>query len=233
MSQQRPAATAPAATTGLQAALAPLLTAPGRTPDDRELLAALTRIIGLADSIRLHGVLARRRQRQAPAGTGGAAAAVESVLRGRRALRDLIAGGCGGDDAAAVRFPDLEAPPGFDGLSASQRLERFHARCQQDLAVRVQAIRRQVREIVSAYSPATARLADLDRDVSQLVGNRLEEALTRIPRLLRDYCERPDCRRQQLPALCHTLLDAELDLRLQPVIGLVEAVEDFNGADTP
>ncbi|MFM1909103.1 MAG: hypothetical protein RLZZ591_2780, partial [Pseudomonadota bacterium] len=132
-------------------------------------------------------------------------------------------------------------PPGWDEAAdlatAYAPYRRFHAAQQQDMALGVRTLRTQVREILAQTSPNLRQLSALDAAFDQILTERENKLLASIPALLE---KRFGHLRQQQdgqgahawwPGYClelQTVLLAELDLRLQPTLGLIEALQDQN-----
>lgn len=218
---------------------APLLP-DGAGPTDAALLAELGKVIGLADAIQLHDLLKTAARGAEVAATDVAECARDELLTTRQALLDAIAEPFVSDNPDGfLRWPSLNPASGLDGLTAPQRLERFYIRLQQEIQVRVQALRQRIRK---ALTPVFPGLAELDAWLEQALAPRVEKGLAVIPRQLARRCEhclsatgdaddRDDDWRQNLRALTCSLLVAEMDVRLEPVYGLVEALEDNLGTD--
>lgn len=118
--------------------------------------------------------------------------------------------------------------------------QRYLAR-QQAMDVAVGALRERVRGVVAAATPELARLAAVDAVMAQVLGGPERRLLATVPTLLDKHYQRLrdahqgdagqggdapvpewlDGFRRDLLAV----LAAELDLRLQPVEGLIEALE--------
>lgn len=93
---------------------------------------------------------------------------------------------------------------------------------QQAMDSRIGPLRAQLRAALAARSPEGARLAALDAVLERALALRWREALAGVPGwLARHHRGHPDA--AVLPAL-QRLLRAELDLRLQPLQGLAEAL---------
>ena len=91
------------------------------------------------------------------------------------------------------------------------------------------AFRAHVRQALAAASPQLARLAALDATLDQLIGGREQRLLSGVPAFLKARFEQlrqtpsdawPAVFEQEL----RQALLAELDLRLQPVTGMIEAL---------
>lgn len=113
---------------------------------------------------------------------------------------------------------DALGPP--DGDDADGR--RCLREQQQAMDARIGPLRAQLRAALAARSPEGARLAALDAVLERALAPRWREALAGLPGwLARHHRQRPG--EPPLPAL-KRLLKAELDLRLQPLQGLAEAL---------
>lgn len=132
---------------------------------------------------------------------------------------------------------------------ATPRFARYRRRCvalQGRMASRIGALRAQVRQVLSQASPRLAQLAELDAALEQAFGEREQKLLATVPALVERrfdalLCahvpeleasgrqEDPDVLRQPGSWLdtferdLREILLAELDMRLQPVRGLIEA----------
>lgn len=128
---------------------------------------------------------------------------------------------------------------------------RYHQAQQRDLEAKVQALRARVRDAVGHASPRLRQLVALDASFEGVLVEREAKLLATVPALLEKRFKRllqshqlalADQQALDSPALWmkpgawlfrfHTelqaVLMAELDLRLQPVIGLIEAFHHEN-----
>jgi hypothetical protein len=141
--------------------------------------------------------------------------------RVRAALAKLVA-------APPVHASDLQAD------FASYR--RRYITCQQAMESQISPLRRRVRATLASATPDLAQLAQLDTVMEQVVGAQERVLLATVPGLLQPRFDR--LRRTQDPEQAdapnapwlntfrqdmRALLLAELDLRLQPVEGLLAA----------
>lgn len=100
----------------------------------------------------------------------------------------------------------------------------------------IDPLRAHCRQVLSQSSPALARLAELDAAMEQILADRAKDLLARLPRVLeqrlRKHASGADAQGWGIsPAVLQEwqeLLIAELDFRLEPVAGLVEAYQDRN-----
>lgn len=216
---------------------APLLP-DGVASSDTGLLAGLSKVIGLADAIQLHGILSAAAQGTRASPAEILASTKAELLTARQAMLDTIAAPFLSDDFDGFqRWPNLDSSTGLDGLMAHQRLERFYTRAQQQMQIQIQVLRQRIRKMLSPPAVELAQLVELDLWLEQALVPWTEKALAVIPRQLARYCEQvlsanrdadsSDVDWQQpLKVLTCSLLIAEVDVRLEPVCGLVEALED-------
>jgi hypothetical protein len=106
--------------------------------------------------------------------------------------------------------------------------EEVHAR-QQAMEAAVATLRRRLRDALTAGSPAQARVAALDAVLEQVLVPRERELLATVPRWLERRFERARRAPSVAPAAFRRelveLLQAELEFRMQPVEGLLAALE--------
>jgi hypothetical protein len=125
--------------------------------------------------------------------------------------------------------------------------QRYHA-CQQLMETRIAALRRRLRAALADQAPALAQLAELDQLMEQVVGEQERVLLASLGGRLEARFEQSRQQRHQqecqpldkppvwLPTFQHemrALLRAELDLRLQPLDGLLEAGRQPSSAQRP
>jgi hypothetical protein len=117
---------------------------------------------------------------------------------------------------------------------------------QRHMDMRIDALRDHVRQTLSMVSPQLAQLAALDASLQQLLGGREQHFLSTVPSFLKarfarvrkaaeqavETAEDPNESAATAKAIAPTLtadlqalLRAELDLRLQPVLGMIEAYQ--------
>lgn len=183
-----------------------------------------------------------------PASLPAALAAVDADVRRVQAMltqsitQSLLPGAAN----PHLRLPtmDIELPLKFPAAYAPFR--RFHEAHQRDMEARIQPLRAKVRQAVANASPALRKLADLDATFEKILRDRESKLLGRVPLLLgRRFEQLYKARRQRIeadqeddPATWNrpegwlarfsadlqTVLLAELELRLQPTLGLLEAI---------
>jgi hypothetical protein len=142
--------------------------------------------------------------------------------------------------------PTLELP--IDLATTYAPYRRFYEAHQRDMELSVQPLRINVREALAKASPRLRKLADLDATLEKILRERERQLLSKVPLLLKKRFEQLFKAHQQMlvdtqqadnPAgwtqaggwlarFCNdmqTLLLAEVELRLQPTVGLIEALK--------
>ena len=131
----------------------------------------------------------------------------------------------------------------FDVAAEFALLHQRYVEQQRRMEMSVDALRCHARERLTATSPELAQLAMLDGVMDQMLGGREQHLLSTVPSFLKKRFEQlrraaaseatpeaqPDPTRapawmDQLAAEFQQALLAELDLRLQPVAGMAEAL---------
>ncbi|MFC7513733.1 DUF3348 family protein [Herbaspirillum sp. GCM10030257] len=144
----------------------------------------------------------------------------------------------------ALPTPKLELP--IDLVAAYVPYRRFYEAHQRDMELSIQPLRVNAREALAQASSALKKLAELDAALEKILRDREAKLLPKLPVLLKKRFEHLFKAHQQMlvdtqqaddPAnwtqaggwlarFCNDmqrLLLAELDLRLQPTLGLIEA----------
>lgn len=140
--------------------------------------------------------------------------------------------------------PELELP--MDLAAAYAPFRRFYEAHQRDMELNVAPLRKNVREALAKVSPKLRKLAELDAMLEKILRDRESKLLSKVPVLLKKRFEQLFKTHQQklvdtqqadnpaawmqaggwLARFCsdmQTLLLAEVELRLQPTMGLIEA----------
>lgn len=183
--------------------------------------------LGWADAIGLSQVLAAP-----PATTADATARREARNWADAALERLQAELTAAFDDALLARESAEAAPEdmpLSDLLAPYRLH--HAQQQRSMAARVATLRERLRPRLAEASGPLARLAQLDAVFERAIVAQERTLLGGLPALLTRRAEShraadPRRWRSRFWADLQRALRAELDLRLQPVLGLVEALHD-------
>ena len=152
---------------------------------------------------------------------------------------------------SGIEWPKPLAVMPMDLNSAFEPYRRYYLAHQRDMDLSVPPLRSRVRESVAALSPALQQLAALDGAFEHILNEREAMLLAKLPQILK---RRFAYLRQQylqvqgasqpadspapeahagawLVRFCtevQTVLLAELDLRLQPAVGLLDALQHEN-----
>lgn len=192
------------------------------------------------DWTRAIDLAATLRESPAPGGPARSAAATKpyerDVARLRAVLGKVVDDTWSGAAGFRTRRTMAEAlaqagEAAFDFATWRQR----YAACQQAMDAQIGPLRRRVRAALADGSPAQAKLAELDSLMEQVVGAQERSLLAGVPGMLEPRFEQ--ARRSSstevvtvVPRWLETfyqdvraLLLAELDLRLQPLEGLLAA----------
>ncbi|MFG6468054.1 DUF3348 family protein [Roseateles sp. BYS87W] len=179
--------------------------------------------LGWADAIGLSQVLAAPAapHRQSSAAARDWAEAALERLRGD--LHNAF------DDALLARDAAEPAPEGVPLADLLAPFRLHHAQQQRLMAARIASLRERLRPHLAETSGPLARLAQLDAMFERATATTERERLAGLPVLLTRRAEahhaaQPRGWRAPFWADLQRLLHAELDLRLQPVLGLIEAL---------
>ncbi len=207
--------------------------------------------IHFADAITLSAVLSEGMTSPAGMQPGTRAAALAAAeaefTRTKASLQQAIVQSCSpipGRARLSLPAPPIDLP--VDVAAAYVPYRRFYEAHQRDMEMRLQPLRRNVRDALALASPRLGKLADLDATLEKILHERERQFLARVPALLKKRFEQLFGEHQQaladtgqadqpagwmqagawLARFCNDmqmLLLAELELRLQPVTGLMEA----------
>jgi hypothetical protein len=195
--------------------------------------------LGVPDAIALHAAhqaIGAPGRGQAPASGARLVQALDEELKRVRATleQSVAAGGRPARRSASPRVASEPAPPEAPGFGPWQQR---HAEQQRRMDMSIEALRAHVRQSLARASPRLAQLAALDAALdSLLVGAREQRLLGQVPSFLErrfeqlrpaDPTDDDDGRwRALFEQEFQAVLRAELDLRLQPVIGLLDALSN-------
>lgn len=152
-----------------------------------------------------------------------------------------------GQSGVELPLPQGEMPA--DLGSAFEPYRRYYLAHQRDMDLSVPPLRARVRETLARLSPALQQLAALDATFENILSEREAMLLAKLPQILRKRFAHLRAQHQQtladtqqidkpsewmqpgawLARFCNelqTVLLAELDLRLQPAVGLLEALQN-------
>ena len=222
----RTGSTAPAAASGISSsALIGLLTrlTAAKVPESSQSISErLSQWLGWTDAISLSSVLGATNKKAPSASMAAPSAEEAEVTRVRETLLKILA-----DEGGALRTATDFSP-----------YRRRYVSRQQTMETAIAPLRTRLQAALVARSPALAQLAAVDAVMAQALGAHEVRVLATIPTLLEKHFTR--LRRAQadqidpdvLPDLwldgfiddMQSVLFAELDIRLQPIEGLLEAL---------
>jgi hypothetical protein len=207
--------------------------------------------IDFADAIALTRVL-NANQREVPGKQAAQATTLAQDFAAARASLERVVTKNGaapsGRARADLALPALDAP--LDDTRVYAPFRRYHLAHQRDMENSVRSLRNKVRDGVAAASPALRQLAAVDAAFEGILGEREARLLANLPGLMekrfnqlrkahlqtRQDLAPDDDKPEQwmqpgawLARFCtelQTVLLAELDLRLQPAVGLLEALHN-------
>ncbi|MBI2749969.1 MAG: DUF3348 domain-containing protein [Burkholderiales bacterium] len=184
-------------------------------------------------------------------GMGGRAMPVQTLEQEFARIRAGLEQSMGLGGAPKAGGTRMEMPLPMPGASVEEArayapYRRYHQALQRDLETKVGTLRAKVRDAVTLASPKLRQLAALDAAFEGVLVEREAKLLATVPSLLEKRFnqllkahQQATAQRQQadspelwvkpggwLMRFCHELqsvLLAELDLRLQPALGLLEA----------
>ena len=205
----------------------------------------LGQLFDLPDSIRLSSVLDQPTTGPAQAAAVSREEARAEFLRARSAiissaLRSFTPSG----GSIRLRFPPLATREAFEEAATVDALLAFYAAQQRDIDFRARNLQAATRDTVAGFSPRLARLAALDAALGDtLAANNkrfFSTVLTllekRVNSLLEEYRQAVSanpCSEQlwaetltRLRSDMQGLLLAEIETRLLPALGLIEALDE-------
>ncbi len=214
--------------------------------------------ISFTDAIALSGVHnAAPKEASAVASKTGAgsrhtASIAEDFARMRSALESTITQpGAPSTGRNRISLPLPEAGMSAAEASAYTPYRRYHQAHQRHLEQSVRGVRAKVREAVAKASPPLRQLAALDAAFENVLDEREAQLLSTVPTLLEkrfkkllkahqeslgklpstdtpDLWMKPGAWLARFTQELQTVLLAELDFRLQPTVGLLEALHSEN-----
>lgn len=211
--------------------------------------ARLGGLIGLSASITLSTVLEKLPARAFEPRVVSTEVVKEQFLHEQKEIvQYLIEHFVSSEASTRIKLPVPKAGAQREELMDYEPYQRFYAIRQREMASRVQRLRVDVRESVSGLSPELAQLSVLDTALDEMFSQHSQKSFSAIPRLLEKRFrhlldehqqayigqETDDPERwvqaggwlEKFYVEMQGLLLAELDVRLQPVLGLVEALNN-------
>jgi hypothetical protein len=209
--------------------------------------------IDFADAIALTGVLNAGNPDSPSAAPFQAGSAVEQEFaKARASLEAAITKSSApntGRTRAELSLPKLDLP--LDDAKVYTPFRRYHQAHQRDMENSVRSVRAKVRDGVALAAPGLRQLVALDAAFDGILGEREARLLSSIPALLEkrfnqlrkahlqtrppgqpaaddnpDLWMKPGAWLARFCTELQTVLLAELDLRLQPALGLLEALHN-------
>ncbi len=176
------------------------------------------------------------------------------LLNTRLALVQRVATSFVAGSGSRIRLPSLSANTPISTLSEFAPYHRFYAAHQREFEAKIQTLECTIRDTICGHSLELAQLATLDEGVRGVLANHIRTLLAGIPKLLGQHfnslLQQHRGQHTDLEQSDETvwnnwsqpgawldiffqdmqgLLLAELELRLRPLLGLVEAVEEQTG----
>jgi hypothetical protein len=206
-------------------------------PSRQDMAERLGQWLSAADTVKLHAVLqsidavAHEPLAMTPKRTSTSVTAVNDVFQQvRAALTEAITA----NPASSARPPryknplPAEAAPALPAAEPEATYAHFHKRhqdLQRQMELKIAALRARVRQLMSNASPGLKQLAMLDAVMEQTLGAREQRLLSAVPVFLERRFDhwRKAPQPHRFSQEWQAALLAELDLRLQPVMGLMEA----------
>lgn len=172
--------------------------------------------------------------------TVGGSAVCHEFSQARSALEKSIVGYANaGEGNSRLVLPTPQAGMTTEEASIYTPYRRYHQNYQRHLEQSVRALRNKVRHAVANTSPRLRQLALLDATYENILVEREASLLAGLPTVFErrfhhlrkahlhdspDLWTQPGAWLTQFFQDLHTVLLAELDLRLQPTVGLLEAL---------
>ncbi|OYU43759.1 MAG: hypothetical protein CFE44_16625 [Burkholderiales bacterium PBB4] len=169
----------------------------------------------------------------------------QDLAHTRSGLEALITGrGTLPAGKAAIKLPHVVADDTLPGASAYEPYRRYYTAHQREMESSLGPLRAKVRGELSRSTPALQQLAAMDATLENILSERESRVLAKVAslmqrrfmHLLRTHSAPPDADPKQDPWLVRfglelqNVLLAELELRLQPTLGLLEAYQHENHA---
>lgn len=198
-------------------------------------------MIDLSDSIKISDTLDRLPRIT----TSEAATQTDPVLRlqqGHAAMIKVVTGSLSTSSSPAKitlgMFIENSLAADDDAIDYQPYL-KLHAALQRDLEFKARNIQTDIGKCLAQHSPQGARLAAIDAALAEPIARRARTLFAKIPDLLREHFQaitaQPEVPQQnirlQLSETLQNVLLAEIEARLQPALGLLEALNE--DPDTP
>ncbi len=207
----------------------------------------LGQLLGFSDAITLSAALDKMVKKPFEPGDKPVSALEDEFLQGRSQLVANIVKSCTPNAGTSrIRLPAPRIDTAGENKAAYEPYHRFYVAHQQHLDASVRTLRANIRDGVAGTSPQMLQLSVLDACFDDILADKSRRIFSAVPRLLEQRFEHHYKAHQQrladsqqpdnpaqwlqpgswLDRYCkdmQTALLAELDVRLQPVLGLIEA----------
>lgn len=215
------------------------LVAPDLATSDRHFDRRLALLIDLPGSINLANALDKLARTDCEPGDAGCDDITSEFLAVRASLvESVISSFTPGSTTARIRLPRLQV--GTSEQPAFEPYLKFYQAHQRQMDYQIQLLHNRAREVAAVRSPSLARLVVLDESMEDTLSLLTRKSLGQIPRLLAQRFAQllPDGADYELTAATgnaqmalqrfhadmRELLLAEIEARLLPAWGLVEAI---------
>ena len=199
----------------------------------------LGQLIDLADSITLSNAHSKLPTMAFEPATVATAAVTDKFLSIRTTIiRSVISSFDPAAGASRIKLPVPRAESPSDTAAAYEPYLRFYRAHQREFDLRIQRLQLQVREAATGLSPELAQLAALDSVLNDTLTLHTRKFFTAIPRLLGKHFEQlageypPMELHERFCDDMQGLLLAEIETRLLPVLGLIEALNTHTDKNT-
>lgn len=205
----------------------------------------LGQLFDLPDSIRISAVHDRKPAATFEPSATSREAVKEEFLRVRASIVSSTLGRfVPGGGSLRLRFPVTSAEMTVEQAMAPEPYLAFYAAQQRDIDARIRNLQAATRDALAGISPGLARLAALDAALADPLAAQARRSFAAVPRLLQRRFEfLLEAYRQAIAGQSHSpglweqtlgrlrddmqgLLLAEIDARLLPALGLIEALDE-------
>jgi hypothetical protein len=215
----------------------------------------LGRMLSVSDSISLSRSLAQLPEIAAQQIAVSAEAVKDDVLACRKQMMHIIVQSFAAQhQGTGIQVPSVSTGTRAQALETYEPYQRFYNMHQAEMAGTANSLRLRVRAAVSGFSVELHQLAELDRIIGESLSNHTAKLLNITPKLLQQrfkqllaahHLKESDSSNTELHHWLRPggwlelfyrdmqeLLLAELDLRLQPTLGLLEALYEHTSNTT-
>lgn len=223
---------------------------------EHNLAEQLGRLIGLSDSISLARSLGQLPLKAGDPSVENAGAVRDDLLASRREMMRIIVESFAPQaGSTGIQAPSLSVGTRIEALQTFEPYRRFYSMHQAEMAGAIQSLRQRVRNGVAGFSVELNQLAELDRILGESLSIHTGKLFNLCPKLLEERFKQLLQAHRDSSAETNVtephqwlmpggwlelfyqdmkeLLLAELDVRLQPVFGLLEALDEQTRNTTP